>query len=69
MPKMKTVRGAAKRLRRSASGKIIRNRSGAGHLMTSKSTSRRRRLRTKTVVSRADAKAAATLIPYSRKKR
>lgn len=65
MPKMKTNRGAAKRMRRTRRGKIIRYRSFRGHLMTSKSPARRRRLRQKTTVSSADRKNAGVLIPYA----
>ncbi|HUU57525.1 MAG TPA: 50S ribosomal protein L35 [bacterium] len=69
MPKMKTNRGAAKRLRRTARGKILRYRSYSGHLMTNKSPRRRRRLRRKTLVSPVDRKGVAVLLPYSRRKR
>ncbi len=69
MPKMKTNRGAAKRLKRTARGKILRYRSHSGHLMTGKSPRRRRRLRQKAVVARADSKEVKALLPYARGKR
>jgi len=69
MPKMKTNRGAAKRLRKTARGKVVRYRSYSGHLMTSKSPRRRRRLRRKTLVSPVDRREVDTLLPYSRRKR
>jgi large subunit ribosomal protein L35 len=69
MPKMKTNRGAAKRLRRTAHGKVLRYRSYGGHLMTSKSPRRRRRLRRKALVSPVDRKMVDVLLPYSRRKR
>ena len=56
MPKMKTRRGAAKRLRVTGSGKVRRFRAGASHLMTSKNTKQKRRLRRGTLVNRADEK-------------
>lgn len=56
MPKMKTHRGAAKRFKRTGSGKIKRNRAYKSHLMASKSQSRVRRLRKSGLVSSADHK-------------
>ncbi len=47
MPKMKRHKGLAKRVRLSARGKVRYNKSNAGHLMSGKSASRRRRLRKK----------------------
>ena len=52
MPKMKTNRGAAKRLRRTGKGKIKRMRAYKSHILTKKSTKRKRRLRSATLVSR-----------------
>ena len=54
MPKLKTHKGAAKRFKRSASGKIMRRRSMARHILTSKSRQRKRRLRHETEVSAGD---------------
>lgn len=54
MPKMKTRRGAAKRLRLTASGKVRRNKASASHLMTSKTRKQKRRLRKSAIVSKAD---------------
>ena len=54
MPKMKTNRGAAKRLRRTGKGKIKRMRAYKSHILTKKSTKRKRRLRSATLVSKAD---------------
>jgi large subunit ribosomal protein L35 len=45
MPKIKTKRCAAKRFRKTGSGKIKYNKSGSRHLLTRKSTSRKRKLR------------------------
>ncbi|HVP13708.1 MAG TPA: 50S ribosomal protein L35 [Phycisphaerae bacterium] len=47
MPKMKRHKGLAKRFKVSARGKLRYNKNNAGHLMTSKSGTRRRRLRKK----------------------
>ena len=54
MPKLKTHKGAAKRFKRTGTGKLVRRRSFARHLLTSKSRSRKRRLGQGTVVSKAD---------------
>lgn len=45
MPKMKTHKGLVKRIKVSARGKVRYNKSGAGHLMSGKSSSRRRGMR------------------------
>ena len=68
MPKMKTNRAAAKRLRRTATGKIIRHRSYRGHLMTHKSARRRRRLRVAAPLAAPDRREAIKLLPYLDKK-
>ncbi|MCH7946369.1 MAG: 50S ribosomal protein L35 [candidate division Zixibacteria bacterium] len=62
MPKMKTRRAAAKRFKRTASGKIKRNRAYKGHILTKKSPKRKRKLRKSTLVSKADYKRVNRLI-------
>ena len=56
MPKMKTHRGAAKRFKRTGSGKIVRSKSNKQHILTKKSPKRKRRLRKSTLVSTVDEK-------------
>ncbi len=56
MPKMKTHSGAAKRFKKTGSGKIKRGRAFASHLTGKKSSSRKRRLRKSTIVKPADKK-------------
>lgn len=51
MPKMKSHRGACKRFKRTGSGKIVHKRQGMGHLLSSKSRKRKRRLKIATVIS------------------
>ena len=63
MPKMKTNRGAAKRFRKTKSGKIKRGKANAGHIFTKKSTKRKRHLRQGTLIDSADAKRVGRLIP------
>ena len=62
MPKMKTNRGAAKRLRKTGSGKIRRMRAYKSHILTKKSQKRKRRLRKATLVAKADEKRARRLL-------
>ncbi|MBZ0179000.1 MAG: 50S ribosomal protein L35 [Melioribacteraceae bacterium] len=54
MPKMKSNRGAAKTFRKTGSGKIKRSKAYKSHILTSKSTKRKRNLRKATLVSDAD---------------
>ena len=51
MPKMKTHSGAAKRFKKTGSGKIVRKKAGMGHLLSSKSRKRKRRLKIAVVMS------------------
>ena len=53
MPKMKTKKSAAKRFKKTGSGKIVHHRSGHRHLATNKSPKRKRRLRKETSLSKA----------------
>ncbi|MCD4693206.1 MAG: 50S ribosomal protein L35 [Calditrichales bacterium] len=55
MPKMKSNRGAAKRFRVTASGKIKRHSAYHSHILTKKSAKRKRNLRQESQVSEADA--------------
>lgn len=64
MPKMKTNRGAAKRFKRSGSGKIRRHRANTSHIMTKMSAKRKRRLAQSTNVNAKDQPAIERLIPY-----
>ena len=64
MPKIKTNRGAAKRFRKTGTGKIRRNKAFTSHILTKKSTKRKRDLRQSTLVDNCDAKNIRCLIPY-----
>ncbi len=64
MPKIKTNRGAAKRFRKTGTGKIRRNRAFTSHILTKKTTKRKRDLRQGTLVAAVDQKNIARLIPY-----
>ena len=64
MPKMKTLKGAAKRFKRTGTGKLRRFRATKSHLLIGKPTRRTRPLRKSTLVHPADAKRIARLVPY-----
>jgi large subunit ribosomal protein L35 len=61
---MKSHRGAAKRFRRTASGKLTHAKRNKRHILTKKSTKRKRHLRLKNVVAPGDQKKLDQLIPY-----
>jgi len=63
MPKMKTHRGAAKRFKKTGTGKVKRYRAFHSHLLEKKSPRRKRRLRTSTLLSRSDMKRVKKLLP------
>jgi large subunit ribosomal protein L35 len=64
MPKIKTNRGAAKRFKTTGTGKIVRNKAFASHILTKKSRKRKRNLRKSGVVDSSDLKNVSRLIPY-----
>ncbi len=64
MPKLKSKRGAAKRFKATASGKIKRRKGWKSHLLEWKSPKRRRRLRKASLVSKEDARRIRRLLPY-----
>jgi len=64
MPKVKTNRGAAKRFKATGSGKIKRNKAYSSHILTKKSTKRKRGLRQSDLVAESDRKAVKRMLPY-----
>lgn len=62
MPKLKSHRGAAKRFKVSANGKVLRHHAMTSHILTKKSTKRKRNLRKAAVVPPAFAKTIKELI-------
>jgi large subunit ribosomal protein L35 len=62
--KIKTHRGAAKRFKRTKGGKFLRGSAFKQHILSSKSTKRKRSLRGTTTVSDADAAKLARMLPY-----
>jgi large subunit ribosomal protein L35 len=65
MPKLKTNRGAAKRFRRTGSGGFKRRQGFRNHILTKKSTKRKRHLRAPSQVAEADQKSVRQMLPYS----
>ena len=64
MPKMKTHRGAAKRFKKTASGKLVRRKTNKQHILSKKTTKRKRKLRLKGLVADADAPRIRRMLPY-----
>ncbi|HAK37444.1 MAG: 50S ribosomal protein L35 [Nitrospinaceae bacterium] len=64
MPKMKTNKGAAKRFSKTGTGKIKRNKAFTSHILTSKTTKRKRNLRQSVIMSPGDTRKMRVLIPY-----
>lgn len=62
MPKQKTHRGAAKRFKVTAKGKVLRHHSETSHILTKKSSKRKRKLRKSAVVSKAFEKMVKTIL-------
>ena len=65
MPKIKTNRGAAKRFKRTVAGGFKRNQSHRRHILTKKSTKRKRKLRAAMTLHPADESSARRMLPYS----
>ena len=65
MPKIKSNRGAAKRFRKTASGGFKCNQSHRRHILTKKSTKRKRQLRSPGMLHASDVKSATRMLPYA----
>jgi len=65
MPKLKTNRGAAKRFRRTAKGGFKRAQSHLNHILTKKSSKRKRQLGETLQVAKGDLKSVKKLLPYA----
>ena len=66
MPKLKTHKGAAKRFRTTATGKIKRGHSHARHILTKKTNKRKRLLDIDDLVAKGDQKRVERMLPYGR---
>jgi len=65
MPKIKSNSGAAKRFKKTGSGKFKRSQSHLNHILTKKSTKRKRHLRHGTMTEACDAKLIQRMLPYA----
>ena len=65
MPKLKTNRGAAKRFKKTAKGGFKRTQSHLRHILTKKSTKRKRQLRSTSMIAEADNKSVKKMLPYA----
>jgi large subunit ribosomal protein L35 len=64
MPKLKTHKGAAKRFKKTGTGKIVRNHAFGRHILTSKPHKRKKKLHKSTVIDKANNAAVQRMIPY-----
>lgn len=65
MPKMKTHRGLAKRIKVTGTGEFKRHSAFTSHILTKKTPKRKRNLRKASLVSKSDMKRIRTLLPYA----
>ncbi|MBR6234272.1 MAG: 50S ribosomal protein L35 [Spirochaetales bacterium] len=65
MPKMKTRKAAAKRYRATGTGKVRFKKQGLRHILTKKTTKRKRALRATGILSDVEAKKAKVMLPYA----
>jgi large subunit ribosomal protein L35 len=64
MPKLKTHKGASKRFKKTATGKVARRHAFARHILTSKTRARKRRLGQSVIADEANQAALQRMIPY-----
>ena len=67
MPKLKTHKGAAKRFRLTGTGKVKRGHAFARHILTKKSSKRKRHLDIDVILAPQDEKEVKRMLPYGRK--
>jgi len=65
MPKLKTNRGAAKRFKKTGTGKFVYRKSHANHILTKKSRKRKRALRQDNLVDKTNERELKLLLPYA----
>ena len=64
MPKLKTHKGASKRFKKTATGKVVRGHAFARHILTSKAKKRKRKLGTSVVADPSDQRKLKRMLPY-----
>lgn len=68
MPKMKTRKCVAKRVKQTGTGKFMHFKAGRRHILTGKSAKRRRRLRHDALIGSTEIKRVTSSLPYGLKK-
>ena len=64
MPKIKTCRAAAKRFKKTGTGKLVRNKAYKSHILTKKTTKRKRNLRKAAMTDATNVKNMKKVLPY-----
>ncbi len=64
MPKIKTNRAAAKRFKKTGTGLLKRNKAYKSHILTKKSTKRKRNLRKSAIIDSTNVKSMKKVLPY-----
>ena len=64
MPKMKTSKSAAKRFKATGTGKLKRNKAYKSHILTKKTTKRKRNLRKPAMTDKTNIKNMKKILPY-----
>ena len=64
MPKIKTSRAAAKRFKKTGTGKVVRSKAYKRHILTQKSQKRKRNLRKATIMDQTNVKNMKKILPY-----
>ncbi len=64
MPRMKTNRSAAKRFKLTGNGKLVRNKAYKRHILTKKTTKRKRNLRKPAITDATNVKVMKKIMPY-----
>jgi large subunit ribosomal protein L35 len=64
VPKLKTRRGAAKRFKRTGTGKLLRSKAYRRHILTKKNSKRKRQLRSRGLVDPTDEARVRAHLPY-----
>lgn len=64
MPKLKTHSGAAKRFRKTGTGKVVRGHAFARHILTSKNSKKKRHMDKDTILDKSDTPKIKRMIPY-----
>ena len=64
MPKLKTSRAVAKRFKKTGTGKLVRKKAYKSHILTKKSTKRKRNLRKAAMTDSTNVKNMKKILPY-----